>query len=1684
MRKRIILIPVYFLFCTLAFTQIVDGLDTLYGHEWISNENPYLKLTLTEDNFYRIDYQSLVDQGWPVATINSEDYRLFHLGEAVPYYSTAEEGNPLASGDFLLFYGQGNRGELDQHLYRNPEQQQLNPEYSLFSDKATYYLSWQSGGGGLRYNTLANDLTNLPSAEPYVWKQAKEIFSANFMKEYYRFSGATLYYSHFGTGEGYGSRSINQLLADGSTIQTIDLALPNAYASGPEPLLKTRYTAALFEHIQQLKADGNLIRTDSFYDWKMLNVATNLPTSVLADQELNLEWEGLGGPKDEVSIGFVQLDYPATPNAANATTYACRIEPTGGRQYLEVANFSGTSAVVYDLANAYRIVVNTISGGLLQVALPPATQPRELRIIALESNLPVPAISPVNLQLPELGDANYLILTHSLLRVGGDDPVQAYADFRASTIGGGYETAVVNIDDLFDQFGYGVQQHPMAIRNFIAWQRKVNPAFQYLFIIGKGREYIDLRTPANLTAALGTTLFVPSFGYPASDNLLASRIDKPTPLVSLGRLPAINPQEVRLYLNKIQGMETFVANSPQTIEGRSWMKNVLHLGGGSTPSEQQSIKNNLANMGREIEEGTFGGEVTSFYKTSTDPIQSSQSEGIFGRINEGVSILTFFGHASAGTFDFNIDNPENYNNTNKYPLMLSLGCYSGNMFDSFRSIGERFIFLENSGAGVYGASRGLGFIHALSNFGRYFYEQMSTDLYGRPIGDGIRATISNFENFSDQAYGTLNEQFTLHGDPAFRLNPSLGPDFVPEPASIKFNPSILSIQNDSFQLSFTVLNLGTYVEDSISVNMNQQLPNGEVRFLKSMRIVAPGYSVELSTKIPSLGKDAVGLNRLLLEVDAGYEVLESPVLFAEDNNELRQNNGELGVPFFVIDNAAKPVWPANYALVNNPELILKAATADALAPERSYILQLDTTPDFTFPIDQIERFQRGGVIRWQPVNDWQDSVVYYWRIAPDSSYTGGTYLWETSSFTFLNEASSGWGQGHWGQWLKGTFSDLALNEQKRFAFEIQEFNVRVRNKLWDAGDRPGLHYNFESPASSVRPWNYLNEGVAVVVYEPDDPNGFWRNPPGAGTFNAGDYGVPTGGSRVFAFPTQSIEQRENLAVFLTEIVPEDAYVLFFTILKGVEPDFVPEQWAADSLTTGRNIFQILEENGGVLARQLEFFGSVPYTLFYKKNQGVLGEAITPDPNGEINVDTYIPTTLTNGSYFSPIIGPAQNWDDLSWGFADFSPMDSCQLIIYAGMSRMNLDSISSIIVDLQDNTLDLASLQLEAFPYLQLKWQAFDEENRTPPQLKYWHITHLEPLELAFDAASYFVASPDSLAQGATYDFSVGITNLSSVQVMDSISVSYVWQFQSSTQEEGVRMIKAILPDSIVKWSLSLSTEAVSGESDFFAEVNPANDPFELVRFNNFLNKKIFTIEDVIAPVIDVTFDGQHILEGDLVAGNTQVRIRISDENPYLPLDNPALLEVYLIEPGGQRNLISTNQDQVLFFSELNEEENWAEILFQPEFLSDGVYKLEIKGGDPSGNLAGKLLHETSFEIIREQQISHLLPYPNPFTTQTRFVYTLTGTEPSVDVNIQIMTISGRVVKEISSAELGTLSIGTHQTDYIWDGTDNYGDRLANGVYLYRVVAKDQVSGQEVKHRQSEQDVFFKNGIGKIVILR
>jgi flagellar hook assembly protein FlgD len=80
------------------------------------------------------------------------------------------------------------------------------------------------------------------------------------------------------------------------------------------------------------------------------------------------------------------------------------------------------------------------------------------------------------------------------------------------------------------------------------------------------------------------------------------------------------------------------------------------------------------------------------------------------------------------------------------------------------------------------------------------------------------------------------------------------------------------------------------------------------------------------------------------------------------------------------------------------------------------------------------------------------------------------------------------------------------------------------------------------------------------------------------------------------------------------------------------------------------------------------------------------------------------------------------------------------------------------------------------------------------------------------------------------------------------------------------------------------------------------------------------------------------------------------------------------------------------------------------------------------------------------------------------------------------MTITGKLVREIERDELGPLHIGRNITEYAWDGRDQFGDRLANGVYFYRVLTK--INTENIEHMDSGADTYFKKGFGKMYLMR
>jgi len=201
-------------------------------------------------------------------------------------------------------------------------------------------------------------------------------------------------------------------------------------------------------------------------------------------------------------------------------------------------------------------------------------------------------------------------------------------------------------------------------------------------------------------------------------------------------------------------------------------------------------------------------------------------------------------------------------------------------------------------------------------------------------------------------------------------------------------------------------------------------------------------------------------------------------------------------------------------------------------------------------------------------------------------------------------------------------------------------------------------------------------------------------------------------------------------------------------------------------------------------------------------------------------------------------------------------------------------------------------------------------------------------------------------------------------------------------------------------------------------------------------------------------------------------------------LDDTADYAVYIKPPNGaeKRVYFYENNQEKMQFVPASLPRNNSKIIMQGEFPVDGDYQLRVQASDRTDNNSGDIDYTIGFEVINKSTITNIVNYPNPFTTSTRFVFTLTGSEIPEVFKIQIMTITGKVVREIHKDELGLIHIGRNISEFVWDGTDTYGDRLANGVYLYHVITN--INSQNIEHRETSADGYFKKGFGKMYLFR
>ncbi len=135
--------------------------------------------------------------------------------------------------------------------------------------------------------------------------------------------------------------------------------------------------------------------------------------------------------------------------------------------------------------------------------------------------------------------------------------------------------------------------------------------------------------------------------------------------------------------------------------------------------------------------------------------------------------------------------------------------------------------------------------------------------------------------------------------------------------------------------------------------------------------------------------------------------------------------------------------------------------------------------------------------------------------------------------------------------------------------------------------------------------------------------------------------------------------------------------------------------------------------------------------------------------------------------------------------------------------------------------------------------------------------------------------------------------------------------------------------------------------------------------------------------------------------------------------------------------------------TELNDYKR-GKLKFNFRNLAVGMHTLTFKAWDVYNNL---VTTELQFTVVGDETLTltNVLNYPNPFVNYTQFWFTHNRPFESLDVQVQIMTITGKVICTKNQVINTT---GFLSREISWDGKDDFGDRIGKGVYVYKLTVK------------------------------
>ncbi|QNL20699.1 T9SS type A sorting domain-containing protein [Hyphobacterium sp. CCMP332] len=1618
------------------FLLIAIQFNVLASNPWMDYSMSYFKIKVAKDALYKLDQNdlgtALASAGFNIATIDSSKWAIFYRGQEMAIH--------YENGD-IYFYGKHNDASLDTGLYF--EGGLANPYLNMFSDSSAYFLTWYvDARTGKRFaiSNVSNPInTDYHFANTH-WEPSSYRYNPG--ENYNSDNSAFLYMGSFQPGEGWSGAYST------SSIQMLIDSITNFSSTGPAPLLDVRLIAEgklnnsssislgnssprvwnsnVFKNqAGPVKIDGEILASDIENNSLKIDATINSgafsPTHAELFYPQNIGMFGLQSKVfvldsslgNEISFSIDDLNI----NSAN-DVFAIDISDPFNLSFCETSYNSLLSELKVEINNA-----NVIK--------------RKILICQRSSIATISEIDYRDYQNLSNPDQDFIMVYPNQF----DSVVQLYYDFRGSSQGGNFKPLKIEIEEVFDQFSFG-ESSPVGIRELCRYMHNNSSASSnYLFLIGKGLFFNQTVRINNVVYRyrFNPELFtyknlVPTFGYPGGDWPYVMNFNPQNPneiAFGVGRIASRTPQQVLDYLNKIKEFEDPVNNG-------LWRKRMLHLSGGVTELEIQRFYNHV-NQFKAIAEGPFlGAEVQTINKTEPAGVQNIFIDTV---INRGISLLTMYGHSSAQFNDIEIgdvnDPNLNYNNSDgQYPMFIINGCETGRIYETFESWAQNWINVPAKGASLMLAHSFDGFDPILKFYTEHFYKTAFADslYFGKPVGDILTESSNNFKDEYSAFYGKFIqsqlELMTLQGDPALRISGGLGQaDYAIDQSGIiarSFDGTAITTNTDSFQLLIPLENLGRFSDEFVGILVERQSPVSSI--FDTVYIPSFGYSDTVFYTIynypdnSSLG----GLNEFSIRLDPGNYISES-----DEVNNIASYSLLLPVQY------VRNISPVNFGIVSNSSVrMVSSAQLPEGVSSILYQFELDSSYLFDSPFKKTFQYQSGNTGIWNlelPAQSLSDTSVYFWR----SKKLEDT-IWSGSSFTYIEGSNSGWSQSVYGQFIDNEYSGgLRLNDSSR---ELEFLDFSSDLELRFAGQKGNyrdttlikignalLRKNSNLEARSCAANRMLLVRISGQTGQPYRDLSPW---------DGRNCGIQPFGVRQFTNVDIRVDSLEtSLFNYINETNPDDYIMLMahglinFNTLSSALRDTL-SSFGIDTL----------------LWDDLERFE--PFMYLGRKNWNgsfyIRGDTALSQPIDSQVVD--LPYTLTetyrNGRIKSVRIGPAKSWSNID--FDIHKEQNDIYRVDLLGLKNNGYEDL--IFSDLTKGVTDLSSIDADAYPYIFLTSYFEDSIDRSPAQLHQWTVIYEGTAEGLIDPLAFGINYYQniSIQEGDTLNLDFSFKNISEFDFTDSLRVTF-------SINETVNSEKYIDPpksgDSSI-FNYELITSGLIGDLTLRTFVNPY-DESELFYDNNILETDFNVFGDEVPPIISATFDGIRIVNNDVVAYNTEIRISLQDENPFLKIkDSSAIFfELYKTE-NFVDSLLSISDENILIIPQTNTE-NFQLIIFA-DSLYDGEYKLEFNGRDASGNLAGVFPKVIEFQVQTAipSQYDEISIFPNPFNSSLNITFNLSGKDKPEHFEISFYDLQGRNVfrKDITEQ----IKLGNNKIEF-WNSDNSNKENLRPGMYIYRI---------------------------------